>query len=369
MSSAATLRQTALAPVHQSLGARMVEFGGWLMPVQYSGIIQEHHAVRKAAGLFDISHMGEFFLEGPDAIDNLNRILTNDIRKLGIGDGQYSLMLNEAGGVIDDLILYREGENAFFLVVNAAKIEEDAAWFEAHLQGNVTFRNDSDLYGGLALQGPKAVEVLRATFPELPAVPERNKIVSFTSEGIPLRAARTGYTGEDGFEVFFPAESSEAVLRKILKAGEPFGCVPCGLGARDTLRLEACLPLNGSDLGPTITPIEAGLKMFVSLKKPDAFIGRGVVEAQANGALKRKSVGFVSLGAGAPPRSHYQVFQGDRPVGEVTSGGVSPTLNKGIGMALVDLDVSSPGTELELDIRGRRVPVRIESKPLYRRPS
>jgi aminomethyltransferase len=361
----APIRTVPLAGEHVKCGARMVEFGGWMMPVQYTGIIDEHKAVRSHAGVFDISHMGEFIIRGPGAEAALNRLLTNDVSKLSDLQGHYTLMCNAAGGVIDDLILYRLGPEEYFLVVNASMIDEDAAWVSGHLPESIAFENISDATAGLALQGPKALEILAAAFPGQPPAPARNTLARWTVDGETVLVCRTGYTGEDGVELFFPAASAAKFWNLLLEKGAS----PAGLGARDTLRLEACLPLNGHELGPDITPIEAGLKFFTALDKPGGFIGSDVLKNQAANGSKRKAVAFLATGPGAPPRAHYPVLQNGRVVGEVTSGSLSPTLGKGIGLALVDTSAAAPGLALELEVRGRMLSIETVKKPLYNRPN
>jgi aminomethyltransferase len=368
MSEISSLRQTALHAAHVEWGARMVPFGGWSMPVQYAGILAEHHAVRQAAGLFDIGHMGEFFVSGPGAAAWLNTLLTNDIDRLSPGTGHYTLMTNEAGGVIDDLLAYRLSANEYFLVVNAARIEEDFAWMQARLPSGVVFDNRSEGMGALALQGPRSLEILTAVLGPDKVFPQRNQITMIPHGGGNVLVARTGYTGEDGFELFFPAGQSRVLWDAILNAGKDLGCVPAGLGARDTLRLEACLPLNGNDLSPTITPIEAGLKMFVSFSKTASFPGRAVLEKQVAEGPARRLAAFVMTEPGPPPRSHYPVLSGDTRIGEVTSGGPSPTLQKNIGLALIDAAHTQPGTPIQIDIRGRAVAAEIAKRPFYKRP-
>ena len=368
MSDLPILQKTALFDAHKKLGARLVEFGGWHMPVQYpGGIVEEHKAVREAAGVFDISHMGEFFIGGGNAQAFLNGLLTNDVDKLGVGQGQYTLMLNEEGGVIDDLILYRLHETEFLLIVNAAKIDEDHAWIKQNLPEGVTFIDKSDESSALALQGPKAIEIARKFFGPGWPEPKRNEITSYSWNCQPVLTARTGYTGEDGLELLFTNEVAENFLNALLEAGKPFGLKPCGLGARDTLRLEAGLPLNGNDLSSLRTPIEAGLGAFVSLTKEAVFPGKGVLLKQKANGLNNKLVAFRVAQGGPPPRPHYRLFLGEGQVGEVTSGAPSPTLGYGIGMAYVDIDYTEPGTKLELEVRGTRVPVEVVKKPFYRR--
>lgn len=359
------LKTTPLHAEHVRLGAKMIGFGGWDMPVQYTGIVEEHHAVRTALGVFDISHMGQFFARGAKAAGWLNGLLTNDTAKLAVGQGQYTLMLNERGGVIDDLIIYRVADAEWLLVVNASKIDEDFAWLSAHGAEDVELVNASDEYAGLAVQGPRAADWFVAFAAGACAAPARNHIVHATVRGIPLHAGRTGYTGEDGFELFCAAADAARLLGDVLGTGAAFGIKPCGLGARDTLRLEMCYPLNGNDLSPEHTPIEAGLGFFVALEKP-AFIGRGPLAAQKADGPARKLAAFKMVGATPPPRAHYAVWKDGMQVGETCSGGLSPSLKCGIGLAYVPAEVAKPGTGLEIDIRGRRFPAVVEKKPLWR---
>jgi aminomethyltransferase len=362
--TADSLKQTPLHDEHVRLGAKMVDFGGWSMPVQYSGIIDEHHAVRGALGVFDISHMGQFFAEGPGATAFLQNVLTNNLERLSVGECQYTFLLNENGGVIDDLIVYRLGATRYLLVVNASKIDEDFAWMESHLSGEVKFENASETYAGLAVQGPKSAQLFDAFFNSKYSRPARNEILAIEIDGANYFIARTGYTGEDGFEVFCPANRAVKSWRDILSRGTQFEIKPCGLGARDTLRLEMCYPLNGSDLSPETTPLEAGLSIFVDLQKPD-FIGREALLAQKQKGIARRLVPFRMSGACPPPRSHYGVFKGGQKIAETTSGSLSPTLKTGIGMAYLPSQFARIGEEIEIDIRGRRFPATIQKKPLH----
>ena len=350
-----TLHHSPLEPAHLARGARLVPFAGWLMPVQYSGITDEHQAVRHHAGVFDISHMGEFFVSGPGAAAWLNRLLTNDVAKLSVGDGQYTLMLNERGGVIDDLIVYRTEAEQFFLVVNASKIDEDAAWMEAHLpaDGTVVFENQSAAWAGLAVQGPAAASLLDH-------LPPRNGV----KVGGSVILCRTGYTGEDGFELFAPAEAGIGWFDRFLDAGAK----PCGLGARDTLRLEMGFPLNGSDLSPDRTPIEAGLGFFVAMDKGD-FIGRAALAAQKSAGSHDRLVALRLTQPGPPLRSHYSVLAAGEKIGELCSGGISPSLGIGIGMAYLPATHAAIGTRVEIDIRGRMHPAEVVKKPFYKKPA
>ncbi|MEA3207770.1 MAG: aminomethyltransferase [Chthoniobacter sp.] len=363
--AASTLKKTPLHDEHVRLGAKMVDFGGWSMPVQYSGILDEHHAVRGAIGVFDISHMGQFFVAGPAAAGWLNEVLTNNVDRLDVGECQYTLLLNEAGGVIDDLIVYRIADARYLLVVNASKIEEDFAWMQSHLANGVEFENRSASFAGLAVQGPRSAQLFDAFFGGKYSRPARNEIMGIQIDGHPYHIARTGYTGEDGFEVFCLAERAVKSWNDILHRGAQFGIKPCGLGARDTLRLEMCYPLNGSDLSPETTPIEAGLGIFVDLQKP-VFIGRETLARQRAEGVTRRLVPFKMTGPCPPPRSHYAVFKDDAKISETTSGTLSPTLKTGIGMAYIPTAYARIGEEIQIDIRGRRFPALIEKKPLHR---
>jgi aminomethyltransferase len=352
------VRQTSLYQEHLKLGAKMIGFGGWDMPVFYSSILEEHQAVRERVGIFDISHMGQIRVSGPSAQNWLNTMLTNNLERLQIQDGQYTLLLNERAGVIDDLIVYNRGSNDYFLVVNAAKIEEDAAWMQSRVTGGVAVSDLSDHFAALAVQGPQSAELL-GRFGELPA---RNRILEFRIQGIPVLVARTGYTGEDGFELFFPSAAAAVVWNKLLE----LGAKPCGLGARDTLRLEVCYPLNGADLSPTRTPLEAGLGFFVDLEKAE-FVGRDVLLAQKEAGVRQRLIALKADGKSPPLRAHYGVFVSDTQVGELTSGTQSPSLGIGIGLGYVDLPFSKPGQKVEIDIRGRRFAATVEKKPLYKK--
>jgi aminomethyltransferase len=377
------LKRTPLYAAHQKLGGRLIEFGGWEMPVQYSSIVDEHLAVRKAAGLFDISHMGELIVSGTGALEFLNHLLTNDLRKLSPGQGQYTLMCNTGGGVIDDLYVYCSGANEFLLIVNASRIEADVGWLEKQLAGwpkreQVRFENASDRYGALALQGPRAAEFVDACFPgssiggtAVARATElaKNQLGVFRFAGTPVYLARTGYTGEDGFEVVAPAGIIESIWDTILVAGHAYCLQPAGLGARDTLRTEVCYPLYGHELDEQTTPPEAGLGYFVSLDKGD-FIGRERLAQQKAQGVAKKCIAFKMSEKSAPPRPHYPIWSTGPTagaVGEVCSGTQSPSLGIGIGMGYVPAALAKPGTDIEIEIRGKRAPARIVPKPIYRR--
>ncbi len=362
------LLRTPLFESHVALGGKVIPFAGWEMPVQYTGIVQEHHAVRKAAGVFDISHMGQFIVSGRDALSFLNRALTNDVAKLEIGQGQYSLLLNAAGGVIDDLILYRSSAKEFFLVVNASMITEDWAQFQSLLteEDEVQMANLSDVTAGLAIQGPKSRAVFDRVFGTAATFPDHNTLLVSAEEAGFMWLCGTGYTGEEGFEFFMPAATSAAWFDKFVAAVREEGGQPCGLGARDTLRLEMGYPLNGNDLFPDKTPLQAGLGFFVAMDKGD-FVGKDALAAQKAEGLPSKLAAFKMIGTAPPPRPHYPIAFNGEIVSEVASGTQSPSLSTGIGMAYLPLEATKIGTPIEVEIRGRRFPAEVVKKPFYRR--
>ena len=329
------------------------------MPVQFTSIIDEHQAVRNSCGVFDISHMGEVFVSGQKAFSWLQHMLANDLAKCPVGGAQYTFLLNERGGIIDDLIVYRLAEDNFLLLVNAAKIEEDVAWLQKHAIDGAVIDNRSDTMSALAVQGPKAARIYRELFGA--EMPERNKVSAMHRCSALVLAATTGYTGEQGFELFFPNALAADLWQSVLNAGAK----PCGLGARDTLRLEMCYPLNGSDLSPDRTPLEAGLGMFVALEKTD-FIGREALLAQKNSGLPGRLVALRMTEKSPPPRAHYPVLANGRQVGETTSGALSPSLGEGIAMVYLPPGLAKPGQPLELDVRGRKFAAVVEKKPFYR---
>jgi aminomethyltransferase len=377
------LKRTPLYAAHQKLGARLVEFGGWEMPVQYSSIVEEHLAVRNAAGLFDISHMGEIFVQGPASTDFLNEILTNDAGKLSPGQGQYTLMCTEAGGVIDDLYLYCLGLGTYLLIVNASRIDTDYAWIDKQHQkfaraNRVFISNKSDSHGAIAVQGPETPKFIDAAVNSKPGselpIPSRmkkNEIATLPCEGEFIYVARTGYTGETGFEIVAPAHLIEKLWWDCLKEGEKFGIKPAGLGARDTLRTEMGYPLYGHELDERITPVEAGLSYFVSFNKGH-FIGRSRLLEQKESGVGKKLVGFKMSGKTPPPRPEYPIWWKSEPgnaVGIVTSGTQSPSLNLGIGLGYVPAEIAKQGVELEIEIRGRKFPAVVAPKPFYTKPN
>ncbi len=353
----ASLKRTPLYEAQRALGAKMIAFGGWEMPVQFTSIVEEHRAVRERVGLFDISHMGEILVAGPNAESVLNRLFTNDLRKVAVGQAQYTLLCNEAGGVIDDLIVYRIEPSVYLLVVNAGNIEKDFAWMNARAGGSAVFENQSDRTAALALQGPLAAKFLENSAKLPPFHIERESVF-----GAMCWVARTGYTGEDGFEILCEAGDAVGLWNELLEFGKEFDIRPCGLGARDTLRLEMCYPLHGQDITEGTTPIEAGLGRFVSFDKGE-FIGRAALLEQKEKGVARKLVAFKMTGQSPPPRPHYAIVSGGRKVGEVTSGTQSPTLGCGIGMGYVESGV----TGIEIEIRGKLYPATIEKKPLLKK--
>ena len=373
--SEAAQKRTPLYDEHVRLGAKIVPFAGWVMPVQYTSIVEEHQAVRNNVGIFDISHMGQMIVQGSGAREWLNTMLTNNIDMLDVRTGQYTFLLNERGGVIDDLIVYRIGEQEFLLVVNAARTDEDFAWLQEHLPAveaavsaakGVSLENRSANFGGVAIQGPRVAELFHALFGDGIELPPRNHIVDLPFNATDVSVARTGYTGEDGVEVFFRANDAVKFWNAVLEKGKPLGLKACGLGARDTLRLEMCYPLNGSDLSPQRNPIEAGLGFFVDLTK-SKFIGRDTLLQTKESGPQEKLISFRMKEKGPPPRPHYAVFQNGERIGEVTSGTLSPSLNWGVGMAYVWASQAKIGGQIEIEIRERKFPATIEKKPFYKK--
>lgn len=363
------LKRSPLHESHLGLNARMVPFAGWEMPVQYNGIVEEHKAVRNAVGVFDISHMGQFLVEGADAEKFLNYALTNNCSRLADSEGQYTLMLNEVGGVIDDLIVYRLTADSFFLVVNASMIAEDRVHLESLMSGYaVVLTNLSDRLGGLAIQGPKSEAVWQRVVEGQLPYPARNTIATLSTEAGTIYACGTGYTGEKGFEFFSPDTEISDWFAKFVTAAREEGGLPCGLGSRDTLRLEMGYPLNGNDLAQDKTPLQAGLGFFVDLTK-DAFVGRDVLIAQKEAGLPSKLTAFRVTGTAPPPRPHYTILHNDVPVGEINSGALSPSIGQGIGMAYLPVSLSKPGIPLEIEIRGKKYAAETVKKPFYHPPT
>lgn len=365
------LRETALRSRHAELGARLIPFAGWLMPVQYSGVIDEHRTVRSAAGLFDLGHMGQVRVTGPDALPYLQLITTNDVSALSPGDAQYSLLPNEQGGVIDDIIVYRlADEPGYLVVVNAANHAKDISWMQQQRSARPELQVDvddvSESLGMIAIQGPTAAAIVaELTETDLSGL-EPFHCLRATVADLPVIVARTGYTGEDGFEFYVPQEQTVALWDALFAAGASRGLKPIGLGARDTLRLEARMPLYGNELADDISPIEAGLGWAVKLDK-GSFIGREAIAAVKESGPLRRTVGFQLLERAGSARHGYPVKLDGRDVGVVTSGAHSPTLGSEIGLALVDADVAGVGRPLEIVIRGRPVKAEQVKLPFYRR--
>ncbi|MDZ7315934.1 MAG: glycine cleavage system aminomethyltransferase GcvT [candidate division KSB1 bacterium] len=357
------IKKTALFDVHVALNAKMVEFAGFYMPIQYAGILQEHRRVRTTVGLFDVSHMGEFFVSGPNALAFLQRLTINDVAKLAVDQVQYSAMCYEDGGIVDDLLVYRFADH-YMMVVNAANIEKDWEWAQRHLMDGVKLENRSDELSLLALQGPCAEAVLQP-LTDLPLSEIKYYwMKSGQVAGFPVVVSRTGYTGEPGFELCFDRSYSVQIWQALMESGRKYEIEPIGLGARDTLRLEMKYCLYGNDIDATTNPLEAGLGWITKLDKGD-FIGREALLRVREQGLKRKLIGFEVEGR-AVPRHGYALYQGDRLLGHVTSGGFSPMLEKGIGMGYVAIDAAAEGTPLEVDVRGRRVPGMVVKTPFYR---
>ncbi|WP_166245335.1 glycine cleavage system aminomethyltransferase GcvT [Paenibacillus turpanensis] len=361
------LKQTPLYPLYGQYGAKTIDFGGWDLPVHFSGIMKEHETVRTAAGLFDVSHMGEFIVEGPAAESFLQKMTVNDVSALVPGQAQYSLMCYTDGGVVDDLLIYKKADDSFMLVVNASNIQKDFDWLERHREDGVTLVNLSDEMALLALQGPKAEAILQriTDVPLQELGPFRFVDQAQAGDGLAL-ISRTGYTGEDGFEIYVRAEEACSLWEQLLEVGREDGLLPVGLGARDTLRFEARLPLYGQELNASITPLEAGLGFFVKLNKGADFIGRAALVKQKEAGLARKLVGIEMIERGIP-RTHYAVGHGDEVIGEVTSGTQSPTTRQNVGLALIRSEHAQLGTELWVEIRGKRVAARVVKTPFYSR--
>jgi glycine cleavage system T protein (aminomethyltransferase) len=357
-------QRTPLYETHVRAGARMVEFAGWEMPVQYTGILDEHEAVRTRAGLFDVSHMGEVVFRGPRALEALNRVFTNDLTKAADGQAQYGCLCRDSGGIVDDVVVYRRAADDLLVCVNAANRAKDFEWLRAHA-GGADVANESDAWAQLALQGPLAAQVLqRLTKVNLSAI-KTYRFATGEVAGIPAILARTGYTGEDGFEVFVPSDKGAPLWAALMEAGQSEKIVPAGLGARDSLRLEMAYRLYGSDMDDGTTPLEAGLAWAVKLDKAD-FVGRAALVKQREAGVPRKLVGFTLTDPGIA-RHGYPVLQDGRKVGDVTSGTKSPTLGIPIGLAYVPTALAAEGSGFAIEIRGRAAAARVVKTPFYTR--
>lgn len=357
-------KKTPLYDSHVALGGKIVPFGGYLLPVQYEGVIKEHMAVRTEAGLFDVSHMGELMLTGPDALKNVQYVTTNDMSGMYDGQVRYSPMCNAQGGVVDDILVYKVHDEAYLLVVNASNKDKDAAWISSHVFGNVKFEDISEFVAQVALQGPNAVPILAGLVDD-EQIPK--KYYSFVKEvdvkGIKCLISRTGYTGELGYELYCATADGPKLWDLLLEAGKEQGLIPCGLGARDTLRLEAAMPLYGHEMDDTVSPLETDLGFFVKLDKED-FIGKDALVAA--GEPKRCRVGLKVTGRGIA-REHCPVYAGDVQIGMTTSGTHCPFIGMPVAMALVDKAYGEVGKEVEIEIRGRKVTAEIVPLPFYKR--
>ncbi len=356
------LKKTPLNQVEHELGGKMVDFGGWELPVQYSGILDEHQAVRENVGLFDVSHMGEVTVKGPDALALLQRATCNDVSKVTDGRAQYNGLLYPNGGFVDDILVYRMAENDYFVVVNASNTDKDYDWLREQAEGmNVDVRNVSADWAQLALQGPEAERLLQPLTDVALASIRYYRFALRMVDGAPAIVSRTGYTGEDGFEIYVAPGDGPRIFRKLVEAGAK----PCGLGARDTLRLEARMALYGNDIDQTTTPVEADLASIVKLEK-GGFTGRDVLQREMSEGPARKLVGFEMIDRGIA-RHGYPVVEGGEEIGAVTSGTHSPTLKKPIGLAYLPLGKSAPGTEFSILIRGKEARARVVPTPFYKR--
>lgn len=357
--------KTPLYDAHVKAGGKIVPFAGYLLPVQYgTGVIKEHMAVRTQAGLFDVSHMGEVLCEGKDALANLQMLLTNNFDNMVDGQARYSPMCNEKGGTVDDLIVYKKADEKYLIVVNAANKDKDYEWMLTHQFGEVTFKDVSDQYAQLALQGPKALDILKKLTAE-ENIPEKNYYAVFDAEvaGIPCIVSRTGYTGEDGVELYLESSKAEKMWDVLLENGKEEGLIPCGLGARDTLRMESAMPLYGHEMDDETTPLETGLKFAVKMKKEE-FIGKKALEEQ--GEPKRTRVGLKVTGRGII-REHQDVYLNGEQIGCTTSGTHCPYLGYPIAMALVESGSVELGTVVQVEVRGRQVEAEVVALPFYKR--
>lgn len=365
----APLKDTPLFEVHKRLGGRMVPFAGYRMPVQYEGVVKEHQAVRTAAGLFDVSHMGELRFRGPSAIAAVDALVTNHVAKLANGRALYTACCNEAGAILDDLLVYRVADDEVLVVCNASNLDKIRAHFAAHVPADCTFEDESEHTALLALQGPKAFDILKAMgAPEVVLELRPFAFTHATLASAPVMVARTGYTGEDGVEIYVPNAQAVPLFEAIMAAGEAFGLKPAGLGARDTLRLEAKLALYGNDIDETTHPFEAGLGWVVKLKKGEFMGSDALAKAKADG-LHRKLVGFEMTGRGIARHGYPIVDASGEKIGIVTSGSPSPTLGKNIGLGYVPIETSEVGSPLLVEIRGKTVEAVVVPTPFYKRES
>ncbi|WP_428908132.1 glycine cleavage system aminomethyltransferase GcvT [Niallia sp. Krafla_26] len=369
MNTETNLKRTPLFETYKKYGAKVIDFGGWELPVQFTSIIEEHEAVRQAAGLFDVSHMGEFIIEGKDAESIINKLGTNDVSTIHTNQAQYTVLCYQDGGTVDDLIVYKLADEKYMLVPNAANIEKDYTWIKEHIKGDVTLRNISGEVAQLAIQGPKAESILqKLTDIDLSQIAFYRFAQQVTVSGITdVLISRTGYTGEDGFELYLASNQVVELWDKLLEVGKEDGLKPCGLGARDTLRLEARLALYGQELSKDISPLEAGIGFAVKVNKESDFLGKEALTKQKEEGVKRRIVGIEVTGRGIP-RTGYKVFsEDDEEIGVVTSGTQSPTLKKSIGLALLSAEQTKIGTELKIEIRNKLIDAVVVKTPFYKR--
>jgi len=364
-SAGAALRRTPLNALFRDLGARLVDFAGWEMPVQFTSVIDEHMAVRTAAGLFDVSHMGEIEVEGRDSLALVQRVTCNDAARLAVGQAQYTGLLNERGGFVDDILVYRRGAERFLLVVNAGNTDKDFAWVKAHAAGDARVENTSARWAQIAIQGPRSEEILKGMCAgDLRAIAYYH-FAEVAVRGVACIVSRTGYTGEDGFEIYGPPAAAADLFAALLKAGAVAGLMACGLGARDTLRLEARMPLYGNDIDDTTTPLEAGLKWIVRTEKGE-FVGREALRRQEKAGVGRRLAGFEMVDRGIA-RHGYAVRHDGHQVGQVTSGTFGPYVKKNIGMAYVPPGLAEPGARFAVVIRERDAAAVVVPAPFYKR--
>lgn len=360
-------RKTPLYESHINAGGKIVDFHGWLLPVQYSGILHEHESVRTKAGLFDVSHMGEIEVSGSDALSFLQRMLVNDITAMP-GKAVYSPMCYPDGGTVDDLIVYKQNDNIYLLVVNASNTDKDFQWLRDNAAGSISIVNRSDEYAQLALHGPESASILERLMGDA-ALPDRLKYFHYVNDanigGISVMLSRTGYTGEDGFELYCRPDDAPKLWDMFIDTGEAYGLVPAGLGARDTLRMEAALPLYGQELSEKISPVMAGLNRFIKPGKGD-FIGKEALVSQLDGDMKQVIAGFEMVDR-AVPRTGYEISHNGANIGHVTSGGYFPALKKNMGLALLDTSCAKEGNNIEVMVRGGKYAARIVNVPFYRR--
>ena len=365
MTVQADIKRTQLYNLQMALGARMTTFAGWEMPVEYSGMKEEHISVRTAVGLFDISHLGQIEVSGPRALDAVQLVTTNDASRLTDNQIQYSLLCNPSGGIIDDVTLYRFNENRFMFGVNAVNADTDLSWLKERIGDMASVVNLSHEYATLAIQGPLSQWALQKMCDADLALIKYFHFTISNITSIKSIVSRTGYTGEDGFEIYIPVSAAEVVWNRVMEAGKDLGIKPCGLGARDSLRLEMGYTLYGNDISMDTTPLEAGLERFVKFQKK-TFIGKEALLTQAHEGIKKRLTAFEMVGRGVP-RSHYPIHAEGRKIGEVTSGGHAPSIGKFIGMGYVETLFVSPGSKIGIEIRGKMVDAVIVPTPFYRR--